>query len=362
MSRGKDYYEVLGISRSASGEEIKKAYRKLAFEHHPDRNRTTEAENRFKEINEAYEVLCSAEKRAQYDRYGRVLSSDSSGFDDFTFGGLGDIFEAFFGGATSTSRRRAPRKGNDLQFKLELSFEEAVFGSDNQFEIQRIEKCPDCKGLGSEPGTNPEKCPSCNGNGEVRRVQQSIFGKFVQTSRCSQCRGEGSVITKPCQKCRGNGRQKVKRKLTVTVPPGINEDYQMRMRDEGESGIYGGSTGDLYISFSIASHQFFTRKGDDIFYELPINFAQAALGDDVEVPTVDDITTLKIPSGTHEGKVLKIKGKGVPHLDGKGRGDQLVIIRVETPESLNDTQKRLFEELAKTLPRPEPYKKSGYKY
>jgi len=232
VSRAKDYYEVLGIPRGASDEEIKKAYRKLAFEHHPDRNRTHEAEERFKEINEAYEVLCSAEKRAQYDQYGRVLSSDLSGFDDFTFGGLGDIFEAFFGGATSTTRRRAPRKGNDLHARLDLSFEEAVFGAEKQFEIQRIEKCPDCHGIGSEPGTNPEKCPSCNGSGEVRRVQQSIFGRFVHSSQCSQCHGEGAVISKPCQKCKGNGRLKVKRTLTITVPPGIDENYQMRMKDE----------------------------------------------------------------------------------------------------------------------------------
>jgi len=361
VSRAKDYYEVLGVSRGASDEEIKKAYRKLAFEHHPDRNRTSEAEERFKEINEAYEVLCSAEKRAQYDRYGRVLSSDWSGFDDFSFGGLGDIFDAFFGGATSTAKRRAPRKGNDLHIKLDLSFEEAVFGTDKQLDIQRIEKCPDCHGIGSEPGTNPEKCPSCNGSGEVRRVQQSVFGRFVHSSQCSQCRGEGTIISKPCQKCKGNGRHKVKRTLTVTVPPGIDEDYQMRMRNEGESGIYGGPEGSLYISFSIASHHSFTRNGNDLLYELPINFAQAALGDEVEIPTIEDTSTLKIPAGTQDGEVLKIKGKGVPRLDSKGRGDQLVIIRIITPESLNDKQKKLFEELAKILPRPEPRKKSGGK-
>jgi molecular chaperone DnaJ len=358
VSRAKDYYEVLGVPRSASDEEIKKAYRKLAFEHHPDRNRTTESEERFKEINEAYEVLCSADKRAQYDRYGRVISSDWSGFDDFTFGGLGDIFDAFFGGATNTTRRRGPRKGNDLHIKLDLSFEEAIFGAEKQFEIQRVEKCPECRGIGSEPGSNPEKCPSCNGNGEVRRVQQSVFGRFVHSSQCSQCRGEGTVITKPCQKCKGNGRKKEKRTLTVTVPPGIDEEYQMRMRDQGESGIYGGSAGNLYVSFSIATHHLFTRNGNDLLYELPINFAQAALGDEIDVPTVEDTTPLKIPAGTQDGKVLKIKGRGVPRLDGKGRGDQLVMIRIITPESLNDKQKKLFEELAEVLPRPEPYKKT----
>jgi molecular chaperone DnaJ len=359
VSRAKDYYEVLGVPRSASDEEIKKAYRKLAFEHHPDHNRTSESEERFKEINEAYEVLCSADKRAQYDRYGRVMSSDWSGFDDFSFGGLGDIFDAFFGGATTTSKRRAPRKGNDLHIKLDLSFEETIFGAEKQFDIQRVEKCPECRGIGSEPGSNPEKCPSCNGNGEVRRVQQSVFGRFVHSTQCSQCRGEGTVITKPCQKCRGNGRQKVKRTLTITVPPGIDEEYQMRMRDEGESGIYGGSAGNLYVSFSIAAHRLFTRNGNDLLYELPINFAQAALGDEVEVPTVEDTSTLKIPEGTQDGKVLKIKGKGVPRLDGKGRGDQLVMIRIITPESLNDKQKKLFEELAKILPRPDLHKKAG---
>jgi molecular chaperone DnaJ len=361
MPRNKDYYQILGVPRNASDEDIKKAYRKLAFQHHPDHNKSDQAGDKFKEINEAYEVLCNADKRAQYDRYGRVLGSEWSGFDDFTFGGLGDIFDAFFGGATTTTRRRAPRKGNDLHMSLDLSFEEAIFGTDKNFDIWRVENCQVCRGIGSEPGTNPQKCPNCNGNGEVRRVQQSIFGKFMHTATCSQCHGEGSVVTQPCHKCKGNGREKVKRKLTVTIPPGIDEAYQMRLSGEGEAGIYGGSTGDLYINFSVETHKLFERRGYDIFYELPLNFAQAALGDEIEVPTVDNsTTTLKVPPGTQEGKILRIKGKGVPRLDGKGRGDQLVAIRVVTPQSLNDKQKKLFEELAKTLPRPESHKKPDH--
>ncbi|MBM3155315.1 MAG: molecular chaperone DnaJ [Chloroflexi bacterium] len=358
MPRNKDYYEILGIPRGASEEEIKKAYRKLAFQHHPDHNRSDEAGDKFKEINEAYEVLCNAEKRAQYDRYGRVLGSDWSGFDEFTFGGLGDIFDAFFGGATTTARRRAPRKGNDLRTSLDLSFKEAIFGTQKEIEIWRVENCHACHGIGCEPGTNPQKCPSCNGSGQVRRVQQSIFGRFTHTATCSQCHGEGSVITQPCHKCKGNGKQKAKRKLTVTIPAGIDENYQMRLGGEGDAGTYGGSAGDLYINFSIGNHNLFQRRGYDIFCELPINFAQAALGDEIEVPTIDNsTTTLKVPAGAQESKIFRIKGKGVPRLDGKGRGDQLVAIHVVTPQSLNEKQRRLFEELSQTLPKPASHQK-----
>lgn len=348
MPTNRDYYEILGVPRGASDEQIKKAFRKMAFQYHPDHNKEDGAEDKFKEVNEAYEVLSDAEKRASYDRYGRVITSDF-GFEGFNFGGLGDIFDAFFGG-TTTTRRRAPRKGADLKSKLNLSFEEAVFGVDKELEIWRIENCSECRGIGSEPGTNPEKCPNCNGSGEVRRVQQSLFGQFMSTATCQRCHGEGSVVTHPCSQCKGAGRQKVKRKLTITVPPGIDESYQMRLSGEGEAGIYGGSPGDVYITFSVKRHKVFARKNTDIIYELPINFAQAALGDGIEIPTIDGKAVLKVPPGTQNGKVLQIKGKGVPHLKGKGRGDQLVIIRVVTPQSLNDEQRQLFEELAEMLP------------
>jgi molecular chaperone DnaJ len=350
MPTNRDYYEILGVPRNASDEEIKKAFRKLAFKYHPDHNKEAAAEEKFKEINEAYEVLSDAKKRASYDRYGRVATADLFGFEDFGFGGLGDIFDAFFGGTTARAQRRSPQKGADLRANLTLSFEEAIFGAEKQFEIWRIENCSVCHGLGSQPGTKLQKCHNCNGNGEVRRVQQSLFGRFVHVATCPHCKGEGTVINNPCHQCKGSGKERVKRKLTVTVPPGIDESYQMRLSNEGDAGKYGGSPGDIYINFSVKPNKFFVRKDFDIFYELLINFAQAALGDNIEVLTLDGKTTFKIPSGTQNGKVFRIKGKGVPRLNSKGRGDQLVIIRVVTPQSIDANQRRIFEELAKTLP------------
>jgi molecular chaperone DnaJ len=351
MSGNRDYYEILGVPRNASDEEIKKAFRKLAFKYHPDHNKDESAEEKFKEINEAYEVLSDTTKRASYDRYGRVATADSFDFEDFGFGGLGDIFDAFFGATTARAKRRSPQRGADLRANLTLSFEEAVFGADKQLEVWRIENCSACQGLGSQPGTNPQKCPNCNGNGEVRRVQQSLFGRFVHAATCPHCKGEGTVINNPCRQCKGNGKERVKRKLTVPVPPGVDENYQMRLSKEGDAGIYGGSPGDIYINFSVKPHKFFARKENDILYELPINFAQAALGDNIEVPTLDGKTEIKIPPGTQDRKVFHIKGKGAPRLNSKSRGDQLVIIRIVSPQSMDANQRRLFEELAKTLPK-----------
>jgi molecular chaperone DnaJ len=360
MRAEKDYYEVLGVPRNASAEEIKKAFRKLAFQCHPDHNHSPEAEEKFKEINEAYEVLCDDEKRASYDRFGRVGMSDwTNGFDNFGFGGFGDLFDAFFGGATTTSRQRAPKKGSDLQVKVKLTFNEMVFGTEKEIELSRVESCSVCHGVGSKPGTNPQKCPDCNGTGQVRRTQKSLFGQFVQVGTCSRCNGEGTQITDPCPECQGNGRVKAKRKLSVTIPAGVDENYRMRLSGEGQAGIYGGSSGDVYIVFDIEPHEFFVREGNDILCELAINFAQAALGGNVEVPTVDGVTTLKIPSGTQHGKVFQLKGKGVPRVDGRGKGDQLVQIRIITPDSLDEKQKKLFEELAKTLPQPEVIGEGG---
>ncbi len=354
MRAEKDYYETLGVSRNANTEQIKRAFRKLAFQYHPDHNSDPEAEGRFKEINEAYEILSDAEKRASYDRYGRVATSDwPGGFESFNFGGFGDIFEAFFGGATTTTTRRTPKKGADLQTRLNLSFQEAVFGTKKEIEISRVENCSLCRGIGSKPGTNPQKCPDCNGSGQVRRTHESLFGHFVQVTACSRCNGEGTSITDPCPECKGGGRVKVKRKLTFTIPPGVDENYRMRLGGEGQAGVYGGLPGDVYITFSVGSHEVFVREGNDIICELAINFAQAALGGNVEVPTLDGETMLKIPPGTQNGKVFQIKGKGVPRVDGKGRGDQLIQIRIVTPQSLNEKQKKLFEELAGTLPGAE---------
>ena len=350
MPNNRDYYKVLGVPRNATLDDIKKAFRKLAFKYHPDHNHEDEAEEKFKEINEAYEVLSNAEKRASYDRFGRVATSDVFGFDDMGFGGLGDIFDAFFGATTTRAQHRSPQKGADLRANLTLTFEEAVFGSTKEVEITRVENCSVCQGVGSQPGTNPQKCPNCNGAGEIRRVQQSLFGRFVHSATCPHCKGEGSVITNPCRHCRGSGKERVKRKLNVTVPPGIDDSYQMRMRGEGDAGKYGGSPGDVYVNFSVKPHKFFIRKDNDIFYELPVNFAQAALGDQVEVPALEGTLSVKIPPGTQTGKIFRIKGRGIPHLHGRGKGDEMVVVRVVTPQSLDSNQRRMLEDLAKTLP------------
>lgn len=351
MQANRDYYEVLGVPKNASEEQIRKAFRKLAFQYHPDVNSDATAEEKFKTINEAYEVLSDAEKRNSYDRYGQAGTSDWMNFDGFNFGGLGDIFDAFFGGAAATASHRASRKGADLKAELSLSFEEAIFGGNRDIEIARVENCSICNGIGTQPGTNPQKCPDCNGSGQIRRSQQSLFGRFVQTIVCQRCHGNGTIITEPCRHCRGKGKEKIKRRLKVTIPPGVDEDYQMRLSGDGDVGIYGGSPGDVCVSFSIQTHNLFTRQGNDILYDLPINFTQAALGGDCQVRTLDGEIVLKIPSGTQSGGVFRIKNKGVPHLHGRGRGDQLVRIRVVTPKSLNSSQRRLFQELSKTLPQ-----------
>ncbi len=354
MAIKQDYYEVLGVPRTASDEEIKRAFRRLAFQYHPDRNREPRAEEKFKEINEAFQVLSDPQKRNRYDRYGRV--DVEGGLSDFGFGGLGDIFESFwdgFGTIFGRTAQRAPQKGDSLQSHLTLSFEEAAFGCEKQIEISRIEFCPSCHGIGSKPGTNPETCSDCRGSGQVRRVQQSIFGRYTSTTTCSRCGGRGTVISNPCSQCQGRGRMKAKRKISVPIPAGVDDGYRLRMDGEGSAGAYGGPPGDLYVIFSVKPHSLFHRDGTDILYELAINFAQAALGDEVKVPSLDGKVNLKIPPGTQNGKTFRCKGKGIPYIDGKGRGDLLVKVVITTPQHLDKTQRRLFEELAKVLPRTE---------
>jgi len=346
MTIKRDYYDILGVPRDASDEQIKKAFRKLAFQYHPDHNHDSGAEAQFKEVNEAYETLSDSDKRNRYDRYGHAGLSDMGGFEGFNLGGLGglgDIFDAFFGGATSTTRQRSPRKGSDLNAEIDLSFEEAIFGTSKSFDITRIEICSDCNGIGAKPGTNPERCPNCNGTGQVKRTAQSLFGSFVQVSACPHCRGEGTVITEPCTKCKGHGREKVKRKMSVNIPAGVAEDQRLRLRGEGDAGIYGGSSGDLYLTFSIGSHPSFVRDGDDILYDLPINVVDATLGIELEVPTIEGLVKIKVPQGTQPGRVIRIKDKGVAHLNGRGRGDHIVKIQVITPQSLDKNQRQLFE-------------------
>ena len=355
MAIKQDYYEVLGVPRNASDEEIKRAFRKLAFQYHPDRNRETGAEEKFKEINEAHQVLSDPEKRSRYDRYGRVNVAE--GLPDFGSGGLGDIFESFFGGFGTPFGRtsqRVSQRGDSLQSHLTLSFTEAVFGCSKEVEIQRIEFCPLCHGIGSEPGTNPLTCPDCRGTGQVRRVQQSIFGRFTHITTCSRCGGSGAVISNPCSQCQGRGRIKVKRKVMVTIPAGVDDGQRLRLNGEGSAGLYGGPPGDFYVTFSVKPHNLFHRDGSDILYELPINFAQAALGDEVRVPSLDGKVDLRIPPGTQNGKIFRFKGKGIPYIDGKGSGNLLVKVVIITPQHLDKNQRHLFEELSKALPRTEP--------
>lgn len=355
MAIKRDYYKVLGVPRNASGEEIKRAFRKLAFQYHPDHNKESGAEDKFKEINEAYQVLSDPEKRSSYDRYGRVDINGLEGFSGFGFGGLGEIFESFFGGFGETpfgrTAQRAPQKGDSLQTHLTLSFEEAVFGCRKEIEIQRIEVCPSCHGIGSQPGTNPQTCPECRGEGQVRKVQQSIFGRFSHITTCPRCKGNGTIITNPCSQCRGGGKIKVKRKLTVDIPAGVDDGYQVNLNGEGNAGLYGGSPGDIYIDLSVKPHNLFHRDGIDILCELPLNFTQAALGDEIEVPSLDGKASLRIPPGTQNGKVFRLKGKGVPELNRKGKGDLLVKVLLITPQNLNERQRQLFQELAKILPQ-----------
>jgi len=349
MPAKRDYYEVLGIDRNATDEDIRKAFRELAFKYHPDHNQGDGAEEKFKEANEAYEVLSDTSKRATYDRFGHSGGSsffgrDSEGFDF----GFGDIFDAFFGG-TTTSTRQAPQQGASLQTRLTLTLEEAAFGCEEEIDITRTENCSECQGTGSKPGTQPVRCPNCDGAGEVRRVQASIFGRFTNITTCPRCHGEGRIITEPCPTCRGSGRQKQHRRISVKVPPGVDNGNQIRLRGEGETGTRGGPSGDLFVVISVIEHEYFRRDGNNILYELPLNFAQVALGTEVEVPTLDDDSKLKIPAGCQTGTVFRLKTKGVPHLNGRGRGDQLVMVSLVTPESLNKEQRRLFEELADSL-------------
>ncbi len=359
MVTKRDYYDVLGVSRSAGDDELKKAFRKLAFQYHPDRNRNDGAEEKFKEVNEAYEVLSDAEKRAAYDRYGHsgAAGSYARGFEGFDFGGFGDIFDAFFGGMNQAGRR-APQRGADLHYEFTISFEEAAFGSEKEVKLKRTEACSQCHGSGAKSGIQPTRCPQCNGAGQVRRVQQSLFGRFVNTTLCDQCQGEGRVITDTCPQCRGAGREKQQRHIAVVIPAGVESGSRIRLSGEGNAGARGGSSGDLYVTLSVQEHEFFIRHGDDILYELPINFAQAALGTEVEVPTLQNTVKLNIPAGSQTDRTFRLKNQGIAHLTRNGRGDQIVRLFVATPESLSKEQRKLFQELAGTL---EPVKKKKSK-
>jgi molecular chaperone DnaJ len=348
----RDYYEVLGVGRSATEDEIRKAYRKLAFQYHPDRNTEAGAAERFKEIQEAYEVLSDDGKRSTYDRFGHL--GTNGGFADGPFGraggfGIEDLFDSFFGAGTASGRRQRIQRGADLRLDVKISFEEAIFGGEREVSFPRQEPCTPCEGKGVEPGSQPIPCVRCGGTGELRRVHQNFFGQFVNVSVCDRCDGHGSIITDPCKECRGQGSVKATRTLRVNVPAGIDDGSQIRLSGEGEPGPNGGPPGHLYMVIHVEPHRYFRRQGNDLLLELPINFAQAALGDQVEIPTLEGTTELKIPGGTQTGRVVRLRGKGVPYLNESGRGDLQVRLRVETPTDLSDQQRKLFKQLAATF-------------
>ncbi len=349
----RDYYEVLAVSRNATDEEVKKSFRRLAKQYHPDTNKEQGAEARFIEINEAYEVLSDPQKRAAYDRYGHAGLGNGAGagagFSDFgSFSSINDLFETFFAGTAGAQRRSGTQRGADLRYELTITFEEAVFGCQKEIELPRWETCATCHGNGAQPGTSTARCSACQGTGEIRRVQQSIFGQFVNVTMCERCRGEGRVITTPCEKCRGQGRVRNNRRVMVNIPAGVDDGINVRVAGEGEVSSRGGTPGNLYVVLTVKPHQFFKRQGNDIIYEMPISFTQAALGDEVEVPTVDSKTVmLKIPAGTQSNRSFRLKGMGVPIVHSSQRGDEHVIVNVVTPTSLTAEQKRLLEEFAR---------------
>jgi len=350
MSAKRDYYEILGVDRSATQEEIKRAYRRLARKYHPDVSTEPDAETRFKEINEAYQVLSDPEKRVLYDRYGHT-GSGVPGFD-FGFRDPFEIFEEFFGDlgfGFRTTRRRGPRRGADLRYDLKISFEEAVFGCKKEIEVTRRDRCPHCKGSGAEPGTTPVRCRECEGTGQVRRVQRSIFGSFVNVSTCPVCQGTGEVISIPCTRCDGSGRTLVTRRIAVNIPAGVDTGTQIRLAGEGEPGERGGPPGNLYVVLEVEPHPYFRRRGDDLILELKVNVAQAALGARVTIPTLEGEEQFDLPPGTQTGAIFRLRGRGVPHLRRNGRGDLLVLVRVEVPTKLTRQQRELFEQLAATL-------------
>ncbi|RSK27902.1 molecular chaperone DnaJ [Bacillus sp. HMF5848] len=349
----RDYYEVLGVEKGASKDEIKKAYRKLSKKYHPDINKEADAADKFKEIAEAYEVLTDDTKRAQYDRFGHAGANQqgfggSGDFSDFGFGGFEDIFDTFFGGGGGRRRRdpNAPRQGADLQYTMTITFEEAAFGKETDIEIPREEECDTCHGSGAKAGTKPETCSHCHGTGQMSVEQNTPFGRIVNRRVCSYCNGTGKFIKDKCATCSGAGKVKKRKKIHVKIPAGVDDGQQLRVTGQGEPGVNGGPPGDLYIVFHVKPHEFFERDGDDIYCEMPLTYVQAALGDEIEVPTLHGKVKLKIPSGTQTGTKFRLRGKGVPNVRGYGQGDQHIRIRVITPTNLTEKQKQLLRDFA----------------
>ncbi|MFQ3542721.1 molecular chaperone DnaJ [Halobacillus rhizosphaerae] len=343
----RDYYEVLGVSKDASKDEIKKAYRKLARKYHPDVSEEDNASEKFKEAKEAYETLSDQQKRTQYDQFGHA--GPNQGFGGFggggeDFGGFGDIFDMFFGGGGRRRDPNAPRKGADLQYTMTMEFEEAIFGKSTDIEIPMEEECETCGGDGAKPGTSPETCSHCQGSGQINQEQNTPFGRVVNRRVCHHCQGTGKIIKDKCSTCGGDGRVTKRKKIHLDIPAGIDEGQQIRVPGKGEAGVNGGPAGDLFVVIHVRPHEFFHREGDHIFCDIPLTFAQAALGDEIEVPTVHGKVKLKIPAGTQTGKTFRLKDKGAPNVHGRGHGDQHVKTKVITPKNLTDHQKELLRE------------------
>jgi molecular chaperone DnaJ len=350
----RDYYEVLGVQKNVQDADLKKAYRKLAMQYHPDKNPgDKEAESKFKEINEAYEVLSDGDKRARYDQFGHAGVDGQAGGGGFggvgdfgNFGGFGDIFDMFtdLGGMGGGARARGPARGADMRKDVELAFEEAAFGVERDVEVVRAESCSRCQGTGAKEGTTKKRCEKCGGTGQVKTVQRTPLGSFQSVRPCPDCGGEGVIIETPCPDCNGTGRVRKRKTIKVKIPAGVDNDSRIRLTGEGEAGARGGPSGDLYIFVRVRPHKLFDRRENDVYMEMPVTFTQAALGAEVKVDTLDGKATLKVPEGVQTHTLLRLKGKGIPHLRGSGRGDQLVRVIVATPTKLSQKQKELLKD------------------
>ncbi len=366
MAEKRDYYEVLGVQKDASEDEIKKAYRKLAKANHPDLHPgDKECEERFKEINEAYEVLSDPDKRAKYDQFGHAAFDPSAGgpggagfggfggFGDIFGGGFGDIFGDIFGGGFGggQTQRSGPRRGDNLRVRLNITFEEAAFGCEKEINVGRVERCPDCKGTGCAPGTTPEVCPDCKGTGSVRTTQRTPFGMVQTSGACKKCGGRGKIIHQPCPRCGGRGAVRKNQTIKVKIPAGIDDGQTLNLRGKGNTGLDGGPAGDLLITVFVKPHPLFERDGNSVLMEMPVSFAQAALGAEIEVPTIDGRVKLTIPEGTQPGSVFRLRGKGIPYLQSKGggRGDQFVTITVTVPKNMTAEQKERLRAYAEAM-------------
>ena len=375
MAEKRDYYEVLGVDKNASADEIKKAYRKLAKKYHPDLNpgdKAKEAEEKFKEASEAYEVLSNAEKKQRYDQFGHAGVDPQAGGGyggnpfggGFGGGGFEDIFDTFFGGGFGGQSRRnanAPQKGRDLRYNIDLSFEQACFGCEVELNVNRTEKCETCGGSGAEKGSSPETCSVCHGTGQVKTVQRTMLGNFQSVRTCDTCGGTGKVIKNPCKACRGAGSVRKARKVKVKIPAGIDNEQIISVAGQADAGKNGGPNGDLLVVVRVKKHKLFVRQGYDIMCDCPVTFVEAALGAEIQVPTIDGKVTYNIPEGTQTGTVFRLKGKGVPKLHGNGaRGDQYVKINIEVPKNLNEKQKKLLREFGETVEPAKYYERKSF--